>query len=290
MDTNVRTQTWCSGGEESLTDMSSYSMDPSKGKAEVPILNIFDPLNSLDFGYLEPSYVTNLTTNLTESSLGLLTTADYTSTAQKPDHSYSRIPSPISSNSSTPMMEHLTVRNGYFSSLENASMPISLPSPGVSQDGFADCSDASSDTSELLQQSTNTLASGKNAENVNSKVTNTSRKELGDSDMRLHSCSLCTEKFTQASKLRLHFQKSHRPHQCSACPRAFARKHDLHRHFRTHTGVKPYECAGCKATFARTDARQRHWRMDLQCAAKGRLALALLGRSSSARPSSSLDK
>ncbi|KAG2185996.1 hypothetical protein INT43_002434 [Umbelopsis isabellina] len=285
MDTNVRTQTWSTDAEESLTDMSSYSMDPSNGKAEVPSLNIFEPLNSLDFGYLEPCYVTNSTTNLTESSLGLLS-ANYASTAQKPNPSYSGIPSPISSNSSTPMMEPLTGCNGYFSSLDNMSMPISLPSPRVSHDGFADISDASSDTSEFIQQPCNMLTSSKNAEKVNSKVINTPRKELGASDVRVHSCSLCTEKFTQASKLRLHVQKSHRPHQCSACPRAFARKHDLHRHFRTHTGVKPYECAGCKATFARTDARQRHWRMDLQCAAKGRLALALLGQSGSASPSS----
>lgn len=286
MDTNIRTQTWSTDGEERLTGMSSHPTEPSK--AEVPVLDIFEPLHSLDFGYPESCYVTNLTTNLTEASLGLLS-ANYTSSVQKPNPSYSGIPSPISSNSSTPMMEHLTALNGYFS-LDDIGMPISLPSPGVSHDGFAEFSDASSDTSEFFQQSTNRLAPGKNAEKTNAKVTNPSRKELGAPDMRIHSCSLCMEKFTQASKLRIHIQKTHRPHQCSACPRAFARKHDLHRHFRTHTGVKPYECAGCKATFARTDARQRHWRMDLQCAAKGRLALALLGRSGSASPSSSLEE
>ncbi|CAM0134974.1 unnamed protein product [Umbelopsis sp. WA50703] len=282
MDLNTRTQAWSCEAEQNLTDMSAFSADSSNEKAQVPILNVFDPLNSLDFGYLEQPYVTNQTV----SSLGPMT-ADYSSATQKPALSYSSIASPISSSSSTPMMENLTACNGYFSSLDDMSIPISLPSPEVSHDGLADFSDASSDTSEFFQQTSNKLAAGQKTEKIDSKATNTSRKELNVTGMRVHSCSLCSENFSQASKLRLHVQKSHRPHQCSACPRAFARKHDLHRHFRTHTGIKPYECAGCKATFARTDARQRHWRMDLQCAAKGRLALALLARSTADKTSPS---
>ena len=280
MDSAPRIQTGPSNGREAL-DVAYFSSDFNFGKVTNQDLAIYDSQESFYFDSIFPSSMMDSSA----SSLGMLTPPIESQALVETESCNSRRQSHLSSANATPLAECFSNphHHGYFSSSSNIinTNKVSPPTPDgtvpycetgditdIEDDSFSDTSDwfppdrqqrASCCKRSQEQQLHNNLCANVSIECKSHTAT-----------LSVHTCTFCSAVFSQASTLRIHIQKSHRPHQCTACPRAFARKHDLHRHFRTHTGVKPYMCAGCKKGFARTDARQRHWRMDLQCAGKSR--------------------
>ena len=87
--------------------------------------------------------------------------------------------------------------------------------------------------------------------------------------MRIHTgvkpfmCTVCSETFTLASKLKSHTLRKHTPgsllqFHCADCDASFVYQSELRKHERSHLVDKPYPCSKCRASFSHPAALETH--------------------------------
>ncbi|XP_026156934.1 uncharacterized protein LOC113126974 [Mastacembelus armatus] len=84
-----------------------------------------------------------------------------------------------------------------------------------------------------------------------------------------HTCSVCGERFLQASRLSAHEQIHWpvKPYSCTVCCRGFAKLQELKRHSQVHSGPSPFTCATCEKSFSSFASLRSH-QMDKVCSDK----------------------
>jgi hypothetical protein len=93
-------------------------------------------------------------------------------------------------------------------------------------------------------------------------------KSAGTAEPAIHSCHICSKKFSKRYVMNVHVKEVHlgmrqsgnRPKKyvCTVCEKAFDRSNTLERHMVIHTGQKPHTCHDCGKKFARICDLQRH--------------------------------
>ncbi|XP_046407699.1 zinc finger protein 260-like [Ischnura elegans] len=108
-----------------------------------------------------------------------------------------------------------------------------------------------------------TLVEKSTSQSLSSESPSNLRNHVGPrEEERPHSCSECTESFTQKRDLTAH-KLTHtggKRYSCSTCSKSFTQRGHLDIHSRTHTGEKPFICKVCSKSFSRKNNLDAHAR------------------------------
>ena len=74
-------------------------------------------------------------------------------------------------------------------------------------------------------------------------------------------CSICTELFANAHKLRLHVVSNHEDlnqYKCETCDKIFSSTKDLERHIQAKVCHKTFRCNNCNKSISTSYALEQH--------------------------------